>query len=95
MIRGHARRETSQKSVELYKWLVGLEAEADGFSYSYVLVLEVGDRREQVHRRVLVSGFGGGVEYACRVFDGMSERSVASWNSLLERYVWCLDIDGA
>ncbi|KAM1247911.1 hypothetical protein TB2_043921 [Malus domestica] len=45
MIRGHARSETSQKSVELYKWLVGLEAEADGFSYSYVLVLEVGDRR--------------------------------------------------
>ncbi|KAM1302079.1 hypothetical protein ACFX2H_013038 [Malus domestica] len=45
MIRGHTRSETSQKSVELYKWLVGLEAKANGFSYSYVLVLGVGDRR--------------------------------------------------
>ncbi|KAM1796199.1 hypothetical protein ACFX11_036462 [Malus domestica] len=50
---------------------------------------------EQVHKRVLVSGFGGGVEYARLVFDGMRERSVASWNSLLAGYVWCRDVDGA
>ncbi|KAM2173155.1 hypothetical protein ACFX1R_038024 [Malus domestica] len=42
---------------------------------------------EQVHKRVLVSGFGGGVEYARLVFDGMRERSVASWNSLLAGYM--------
>ncbi|KAM1917388.1 hypothetical protein ACFX13_036996 [Malus domestica] len=48
-----------------------------------------------VHKRVLVSGFGGGVEYARLVFDGMRERSVASWNSLLAGYVWCRDVDGA
>ncbi|KAM1032558.1 hypothetical protein EV1_035841 [Malus domestica] len=40
-----------------------------------------------VHKRVLVSGFGGGVEYARLVFDGMRERSVASWNSLLAGYM--------
>ncbi|KAM1484559.1 hypothetical protein TB2_035682 [Malus domestica] len=50
---------------------------------------------EQVHKRVRVSGFGGGVEYARLVFDGMRERSVASWNSLLAGYVWCRDVDGA
>ncbi|KAM1571191.1 hypothetical protein ACFX10_036110 [Malus domestica] len=66
MIRGHAWSETPRKSVELYKRLVGLEAEANGFSYS---------------------GFGGGVEYARLVFDGMRERSVASWNSLLAGYM--------
>ncbi|CAN6545884.1 unnamed protein product [Malus baccata var. baccata] len=48
-----------------------------------------------VHKKVLVSGFGGGVEYARLVFDGMRERSVASWNSLLAGYVWCRDVDGA
>ncbi|KAM1688629.1 hypothetical protein ACFX2K_036477 [Malus domestica] len=42
---------------------------------------------EQVHKRVLVSGFGGGVEYARLVFDGMRKRSVASWNSLLAGYM--------
>ncbi|KAM1917351.1 hypothetical protein ACFX13_036963 [Malus domestica] len=47
-----------------------------------------------VHKRVLVSWFGGGVEYARLVFDGMRERSVASWNSLLAGYVWCRDVDG-
>ncbi|KAM1688628.1 hypothetical protein ACFX2K_036477 [Malus domestica] len=40
-----------------------------------------------VHKRVLVSGFGGGVEYARLVFDGMRKRSVASWNSLLAGYM--------
>ncbi|KAM2393238.1 hypothetical protein ACFX1X_036618 [Malus domestica] len=74
MIRGHAWSETPRKYVELYKRLVGLEAEANGFSYS---------------------GFGGGVEYARLVFDGMRDRSVASWNSLLAGYVWCQDVDGA
>ncbi|KAM1796207.1 hypothetical protein ACFX11_036470 [Malus domestica] len=99
MIRGHAWSETPWKSVELYKRLVHLEAEADGFSYSYVLsacarsglVIE----GEQVHKRVLVSGFGGGVECARQVFDGMRERNIASWNSLLAGYVWCQDVDGA
>ncbi|KAM1635072.1 hypothetical protein ACFX1R_014337 [Malus domestica] len=67
MIRGHTRSETSQKSVELYKWLMGLEAEANGFSYSYVLVLGVGDRRGIGAHEGLVSGFGGGVKYARRV----------------------------
>ncbi|XP_050147522.1 zinc finger BED domain-containing protein RICESLEEPER 2-like [Malus sylvestris] len=56
----------------------------------YGLVIE----GEQVHKRVLVSGFGGGVEYARLVFDGMRKRSVASWNSLLAGYVWCWDVDG-
>ncbi|KAM2496464.1 hypothetical protein COP2_037294 [Malus domestica] len=78
MIRGHAWSETPRKSVEFYKRLVGLEAEADEFSYSFVLsacarsglVIE----GEQVHKRVLVSGFGSGVEYA-------------SWSSLLAGYV--------
>ncbi|KAM1340401.1 hypothetical protein ACFX2H_038803 [Malus domestica] len=119
MIRGHARSETPRKSVELYKRLVGSEAEADGFTYSYVLsaCARSGLVREgeQVHGRVLGSGFdsnlfvqtslvnlyatgggsAGGVEYARRVFDGMRERSVVSWNSLLVGYIRCRDVDGA
>ncbi|KAM1720985.1 hypothetical protein ACFX12_022575 [Malus domestica] len=78
MTRGYTQSEIMRKSVELYKWLVGLEAKADGFSYSYVpgacarsgLVIE----GEHVHKRVLVSGFTGGVEYAQCLMKGMLMR---------------------
>ncbi|CAN6677569.1 unnamed protein product [Malus baccata var. baccata] len=93
MTRGYTQSEIMRKAVELYKWLVGLEAKADGFSYSYVpgacarsgLVIE----GEHVHKRVL------GWCRVCTVFDGMRERNVSSWNSLLGGYVWCQDVDGA
>ncbi|KAH1117779.1 hypothetical protein GLYMA_17G101900v4 [Glycine max] len=66
---------------------------------------------EQVHATVLVKGYcsnvfvdtslitfyagRGGVERARHVFDGMPQRSVVSWNSMLAGYVRCADFDGA
>ncbi|XP_057422335.1 pentatricopeptide repeat-containing protein At5g66520-like [Lotus japonicus] len=66
---------------------------------------------EQVHGIVLVKGYcsnvfvetnlinfyagRGGVEQARHVFDGMGQRSVVSWNSILAGYVSCGDFDGA
>ncbi|KAK3228754.1 hypothetical protein Dsin_000635 [Dipteronia sinensis] len=61
MIRGHARSETPQNSVALYKEMVAKAAVPDEFTYSFLLsccakylLFREG---EQVHARVLANGF--------------------------------------
>lgn len=65
IIRGHARSENSQAAVESYNRLVATDAEPDGYTYLYVLsaCARSGLVREgeQVHGRVLASGFGSNV----------------------------------
>ncbi|XP_031281164.1 pentatricopeptide repeat-containing protein At5g66520-like [Pistacia vera] len=62
IIRGHARSETPQKSVELYKQMVAKnEAEPDEFTYSFLLSAcakkSLFREGEQVHGRVLANGY--------------------------------------
>ncbi|KAJ4841052.1 hypothetical protein Tsubulata_009396 [Turnera subulata] len=115
MIRGYGRSQSPQKSIELFNQMVATEAEPDGFTYSYLFsgCAKAGMLREgeQVHGRVLVSGYSsdvfvetnlvnfyaanGGVRYARQVFDDMGERNVVSWNSMLAAYMRCGNVDGA
>ncbi|KAL9438536.1 hypothetical protein AB3S75_024248 [Citrus x aurantiifolia] len=61
MIRGHARIETPEKSVYLYKQMIDKETEPDEYTYSFLLSVcaRCGLFREgeQVHGRVLASGY--------------------------------------
>ncbi|KAF6167006.1 hypothetical protein GIB67_041261 [Kingdonia uniflora] len=60
MIRGYAKSETSERSVQLYNEMVCAEAEHDAFTYSFVLnaCVKVWFLREgeQLHGRVLSMG---------------------------------------
>jgi pentatricopeptide repeat protein len=61
IVRGHARSETPEKSIELYNRMVAAEAKPDGFTYSFLLsaCARAGLLREgeQVHGRVLANGY--------------------------------------
>ncbi|KAE8124002.1 hypothetical protein FH972_018914 [Carpinus fangiana] len=61
IVRGHARSETPEKSIELYNKMVAAEAKPDGFTYSFLLsaCARAGLLREgeQVHGRVLANGY--------------------------------------
>ncbi|PIA62845.1 hypothetical protein AQUCO_00200693v1 [Aquilegia coerulea] len=60
MIRGFARSETPKESIKLYNEMCRMEAEADGFTYSFALTacarLSFLREGEQLHGRILVSG---------------------------------------
>ncbi|KAJ4713052.1 Pentatricopeptide repeat-containing protein [Melia azedarach] len=65
MIKGHGKSETPEKSVELYKQMVGKETEPDEFTYSFLLTAcarwGLFREGEQVHQRVLSTGYSSNV----------------------------------
>lgn len=92
MIRGHAKSQTPQRSVELYNQMRATEANPSGFTYSFLInacsksgLLTEG---KQIHCRVLASGFCSNlfVQTSLLNFYSLDTRN---WGILNARNVFC------